>query len=48
MDVFNRFQILFPQFFIAGLHISLSDIRDMKIGLDKKQLYCKVIQEENC
>lgn len=34
-EVFNIFQGLFPQdFLVAGLHISLSDILDKKVGLD--------------
>lgn len=36
-EVFSIFQILFLQYFlVAGLHISLSDILDKKIGLSEK------------
>jgi len=35
MEVFNIFQGSFPQYFlVAGLHISLSDILDKKVGLE--------------
>jgi len=36
MEVFNIFQGSFPQYFlVAGLHISLSDILDKKVGLEE-------------
>jgi hypothetical protein len=35
MEVFNIFQGSFLQYFlVAGLHVSLSDILDKKVGLD--------------
>ena len=35
MEVFNIFQVSFLQYFLdAGLHISLSDILDKKVGLE--------------
>lgn len=39
-EVFNIFQRSFPQnFLVAGLHISLSDILDKKIGLSEQVYY---------
>jgi hypothetical protein len=44
-EVFSIFQILFLQYFlVAGLHISLSDILDKKIGLIEKIFNYLVIQ----
>jgi len=35
MEVFNIFQGSFLQYFlVAGLHVSVSDILDKKVGLD--------------
>lgn len=37
IEVFNIFQISFPQYFLAaGLHISLSDILDKNMGLGEQ------------
>lgn len=47
-EVFNIFQRSFPQYFlVAGLHISLSDILDNKIGLGEEFLHYFINSTDN-
>lgn len=44
-EVFSIFQMSFPQYFlVAGLHMSLSDILDKKMGLCKQYYYYLTIK----